>query len=75
MYAYGIEPKRLSKIKPETMKMDACLRFMAPFSPMFARKKPVKDNPTTAKRMPTVLADSPSAAPKKAGTTRSTPEN
>ncbi len=70
-----MEPKRLSSIKPLTTKIDACFRFIGPFSPMFVIKNPAKDRPTTAKNIPIMLALSPRAVPNKAGTTRRMPEN
>jgi hypothetical protein len=51
------------------------LRFIGPFSPIFVKKNPAKERPTTAKNMPTILELSPSAVPRKAGTTSNIPEN
>jgi hypothetical protein len=75
MYTYGIEPKKLSRIKPLTINIEACLRFIGPFSPIFVKKNPANERPTTAKNIPTIVELSPSVVPRKAGTTSNMPEN
>jgi hypothetical protein len=72
---YGMLPKRLRSTKLETIRSEACRRFIGILSPKEFNTKPVTDMEVTQRKIPTAEAASPIRAANMAGTMSKKPAN